>query len=107
PSFPDHAPPYPHPHSSPTRRSSDLGSVVLIDFMPVASEEQKRRALWPEHELVRRVECEAGEADVHVHFNPRPDFGRVGIVIRDVDRKSTRLNSSHEWDSYAVVCLQK
>src|SRR5438105_1710668 len=23
------------------------------------------------------------------------------------DRKSTRLNSSHEWRSYAVVCLQK
>src|SRR6266536_4355984 len=23
------------------------------------------------------------------------------------DRKSTRLNSSHEWRSYAVFCLQK
>src|SRR5207247_11318396 len=23
------------------------------------------------------------------------------------DRKSTRLNSSHEWISYAVVCLKK
>src|SRR6266536_2370236 len=23
------------------------------------------------------------------------------------DRKSTRLNSSHEWSSYAVVCLKK
>src|SRR6059058_5020531 len=61
-----------------TRFQTAAGSVVLTDFMPVASEEQKRRALWPEHELVRRVECEAGEADVHVHFNPRPDFGRVG-----------------------------
>src|SRR5438105_6659254 len=25
----------------------------------------------------------------------------------DVDRKSTRLNSSHEWISYAVFCLKK
>src|SRR5438105_12775281 len=24
-----------------------------------------------------------------------------------VDRKSTRLNSSHEWISYAVFCLKK
>src|SRR6266849_7849148 len=24
-----------------------------------------------------------------------------------VDRKSTRLNSSHEWTSYAVFCLKK
>src|SRR5438105_7824726 len=30
------------------------------------------------------------------------------IVFRQlVDRKSTRLNSSHEWISYAVFCLQK
>src|SRR5207247_8577692 len=29
-------------------------------------------------------------------------FGRVKI-----DRKSTRLNSSHEWISYAVFCLKK
>src|SRR5207247_9109910 len=26
---------------------------------------------------------------------------------RDQDRKSTRLNSSHEWSSYAVFCLKK
>src|SRR5438105_5797909 len=28
-------------------------------------------------------------------------------VGRVVDRKSTRLNSSHEWISYAVFCLKK
>src|SRR5207247_10067994 len=27
--------------------------------------------------------------------------------VREVDRKSTRLNSSHEWISYAVFCLKK
>src|SRR5207247_2932441 len=26
---------------------------------------------------------------------------------RSTDRKSTRLNSSHEWISYAVFCLKK
>src|SRR6266536_5912653 len=26
---------------------------------------------------------------------------------RHLDRKSTRLNSSHEWISYAVFCLKK
>src|SRR5438105_13670913 len=26
---------------------------------------------------------------------------------RSLDRKSTRLNSSHEWISYAVFCLKK
>src|SRR5438105_11907571 len=28
-------------------------------------------------------------------------------LIRLRDRKSTRLNSSHEWISYAVFCLKK
>src|SRR5438105_11534787 len=28
-------------------------------------------------------------------------------VSKSTDRKSTRLNSSHEWISYAVFCLKK
>src|SRR5207247_8137499 len=28
-------------------------------------------------------------------------------ALQDLDRKSTRLNSSHEWISYAVFCLKK
>src|SRR5215207_11699234 len=39
----------------------------------------------------RRRRCAAG--------SPRPGPAR--------DRKSTRLNSSHEWISYAVFCLKK
>src|SRR5207247_2776286 len=31
----------------------------------------------------------------------------LGGVCLDQDRKSTRLNSSHEWISYAVFCLKK
>src|SRR5207247_7625019 len=30
-----------------------------------------------------------------------------GQGVRPEDRKSTRLNSSHEWISYAVFCLKK
>src|SRR5207247_9429533 len=29
------------------------------------------------------------------------------FAVYDLDRKSTRLNSSHEWISYAVFCLKK
>src|SRR5438105_12897891 len=28
-------------------------------------------------------------------------------IPKAIDRKSTRLNSSHEWISYAVFCLKK
>src|SRR3989449_6758456 len=36
--------------------------------------------------------------------------GRVGyfnVLVEDIDRKSTRLNSSHGYISYAVFCLKK
>src|SRR5438105_10326546 len=35
------------------------------------------------------------------------DGGQAGRCSRRSDRKSTRLNSSHEWISYAVFCLKK
>src|SRR5207247_11190952 len=34
-------------------------------------------------------------------------FGTGRSPRRSADRKSTRLNSSHEWISYAVFCLKK
>src|SRR5207247_6004536 len=34
------------------------------------------------------------------------DFGEL-CAANGGDRKSTRLNSSHEWNSYAVFCLKK
>src|SRR5260221_3520198 len=41
--------------------------------------------------------CDAGE-DMSFHF---------GQLIAHIDRKSTRLNSSHTVISYAVFCLKK
>src|SRR5207247_5239155 len=34
-------------------------------------------------------------------------FPVAGKCLSSSDRKSTRLNSSHEWISYAVFCLEK
>src|SRR5688572_31773737 len=44
----------------------------------------------------------AAAAAVLVAFNPA-----VAQDSRDLDRKSTRLNSSHSQISYAVFCLKK
>src|SRR5690625_7022102 len=35
------------------------------------------------------------------------EFPHIGLKDKDVDRKSTRLNSSHVAISYAVFCLKK
>src|SRR5438105_9425062 len=36
-----------------------------------------------------------------------PSYNGVARLPGPRDRKSTRLNSSHEWISYAVFCLKK
>src|SRR2546421_6762811 len=43
----------------------------------------------------------------HPHILPLYDSGRAGGFLYYVDRKSTRLNSSHDQISYAVFCLKK
>lgn len=53
------------------------GVLRLTDFMPVATEAEKRRQLWPEHEVLRLVECVSGEVEVEVACDPRPDYGRA------------------------------
>src|SRR5690606_41132094 len=84
-----------HLHSFPTRRSSDL---VLPGEMPDARVADARgphvlalaRLLHEAHELLRVL----GE-------------GTQPPGALEVDRKSTRLNSSHVKISYAVFCLKK
>src|SRR5438105_9939669 len=46
------------------------------------------------------------EADVYIQ-NFRPGTAELAVRALLQDRKSTRLNSSHEWISYAVFCLKK
>src|SRR2546422_6189999 len=52
---------------------------------------------------------EAGDPEVHdLHraVGGDPDIGRFDVPVNE-DRKSTRLNSSHGYISYAVFCLKK
>src|SRR5438105_11455478 len=39
--------------------------------------------------------------------NAKDKTGWTAVMSAARDRKSTRLNSSHEWISYAVFCLKK
>jgi GH15 family glucan-1,4-alpha-glucosidase len=76
-----------------TRFRTPDGVTVLTDFMPVCSEEEKRRSLHPERELIRRLQCESGEMEIRVRFNPRPDYGRDTLPFRDAGPIGLRLES--------------
>src|SRR5690606_41479518 len=87
-------------HSSPTRRSSDL---AFAD-----------RRVQPQYEPAPGVRV-AGHprnrstiAARHIGMGPTAQTSGFGSSLQDIlDRKSTRLNSSHVKISYAVFCLKK
>src|SRR5437763_14244269 len=75
----------PHLHSFPTRRSSDLGSVASCAAHELTGPSPSTRLRMTAGGLRRSR----------------------ALFLFFRDRKSTRLNSSHRWISYAVFCLRK
>src|SRR5207247_7607024 len=91
-SFLTRYPPSRPPPAFPTRRSSDLQ----------ASQFGLTREVKLVTEILELENLKAvGEAMTGTIGSSRYPF------TVDTDRKSTRLNSSHEWISYAVFCLKK
>src|SRR5690606_40381953 len=92
--------------SFPTRRSSDLGACALL----VASQSAiAEHGLTPRARVVGMA-CAGVEPRI-MGIGPAPATRRVleltGLTLDQIDRKSTRLNSSHVKISYAVFCLKK
>src|SRR5258705_6773680 len=68
-----------------------------------------RSTLFPYTTLFRSQRVEAVESTENA-LHQSPALRRIGIGIGhvgEIDRKSTRLNSSHLGISYAVFCLKK
>src|SRR5205807_6624377 len=91
--------------SFPTRRSSDLLVAVLVR-VGIAREDRVGDIGGEVPGTSRLLSLGDGEGDI----------GEVATVVADpcvdgqhklIDRKSTRLNSSHLVISYAVFCLKK
>ena len=65
-----------------TTFETESGRLTVTDLIPVASEAEKRRELWPEHQVLRRVDCLEGQVEVRVLCDPRPDYGRIVPSLR-------------------------
>src|SRR5207247_3737183 len=99
-----------------TTRTSATESVPGAEYLLDVSRRDERDVA--PH---RALECADGRADVHrllelalLEHGPEESgdvrvarADRIDHLDRRQDRKSTRLNSSHEWISYAVFCLKK
>src|SRR2546429_6738914 len=57
--------------------------------------------------VTREVEVECLPSDIPTEFRMDVSELMLGKQLRVGDRKSTRLNSSHGYISYAVFCLKK
>src|SRR5207247_11150818 len=93
--------------SFPPRRSSDL-VLFLDEFDAIAKLRDDRQELGELKRVVvsllQNIDALDGRTVViaatnHEHLLDTAVWRRFGL-----DRKSTRLNSSHEWISYAVFC---
>src|SRR5687768_18161138 len=83
-------------HSFPTRRSSDLsGTITVWRATAVARSSRMSGSCCVFTHTSTRSQAPAAAADSNIASD--------GIS----DRKSTRLNSSHGYISYAVFCLKK
>ncbi|HUE85468.1 MAG TPA: glycoside hydrolase family 15 protein [Vicinamibacterales bacterium] len=76
-----------------TRFDTDAGTLVVTDLMPVASEDDKRRLLLPDHEILRVGECVAGEVEVEMRFTPRPNYGRPPGRVRHAGSLGVRVET--------------
>src|SRR5205814_10199412 len=91
-------------HRSPTRRSSDL-TVTSTDSFPIRSggkgKSNSNRSV-PGAMLAEPTDLPSTETVIG------KSVGSASIAPgTERDRKSTRLNSSHLGNSYAVYCLKK
>src|SRR5206468_10922732 len=87
--------PHRYLHSFPTRRSSDLLNSLLI-----LSDQLSKN---PDGNLTPK-QVEFAKT---IHSSGNDLLMLINDILDLSDRKSTRLNSSHDQISYAVFCLKK
>ena len=65
-----------------THFTNDSGTAVLTDLMTGASHILRQSSLIPDHEIIRRITCVAGEMNLQIEFSPMSDYGKSKVEIR-------------------------
>ena len=78
-----------------TFHAEGAGVLRLTDCMTLPAEPtgdlQGSFELDPQHELLRRIECTAGEVEIELVLEPRPDYGRRAVSFRDCGKLGWQL----------------
>src|SRR5207245_11013532 len=90
-------------HSLPTRRSSDLKYAAPIEPAVTLSPIRQHRAHRAHRESLNSPTRQFTNSPIHQSCV----FSPYDLLGDGLDRKSTRLNSSHGSISYAVFCLKQ
>src|SRR5207247_10942511 len=88
-----------------------LYTLSLHDALPICSRQSRHssRSSFTSRRCQQFFLCRFDKADdlLSLHRGKAGEKLVNGLAAFQIDRKSTRLNSSHEWISYAVFCLKK
>src|SRR2546421_9901868 len=82
--------------------TTEIYTLSLHDALPIFGRARGARARAPAPRRARRLRAQLPEPALAGHAT-----ARVARADAGEDRKSTRLNSSHDQISYAVFCLKK
>src|SRR6266536_4932181 len=97
---------------------STLGGTMLSDAdrkkaadILMSAEKERKQAVqlsktWPDIAIEDAYAISSEVARRKMAAGAKLIGHKVGLTSKAIDRKSTRLNSSHEWISYAVLCLK-
>src|SRR5438552_17169249 len=81
--------------------TTEIYTLSLHDALPISV---AARGQQPEYGQYREQHCCGGGERCSSRSSGLGDAGAAAVLL---DRKSTRLNSSHQIISYAVFCLKK
>src|SRR5947209_11306550 len=89
--------------------TTEISTLSLHDALPISIQSAAVSVDWNDHRIT--IIDTPGHVDftAEVERSLRVLDGAVGEIhmTGSIDRKSTRLNSSHANNSYAVFCLKK
>lgn len=74
-----------------TKFSSSRGAATLTDLMPVIDESSTPLSMIADHEIIREMECTAGEIVIDFSFVPRAEYGLKSVHIRDAGKLGFRM----------------